>query len=124
MIQHVGLEVAAASLEDEVGFWGLLGFAEVPPPTASLAARSRWVEAAGGFQIHLLAVDAPSVPASGHVAVVAASYRAVVAALRAAGHEAAPREEYWDAARTQVVSPAGHRVEVMAAPPPAAPPAP
>lgn len=122
MIQHVGLEVAPASLDAEVGFWALLGFTEVAPPVASLAARSRWVEGPGGFQIHLLVVDVPSVPASGHVAVVAAGYDAVIAALRGAGHEAAPREAYWGAARTQVVCPAGHRVEVMAAPPPAGAP--
>ena len=42
---------------------------------------------------------------------------AAIARLRAAGHEAAPRREYWGAARTQVHTPAGHRVEVMAAPP-------
>lgn len=119
MIQHVGLEVTGASLDAEVAFWALLGFTEVAPPVASLAARSRWVEGPGGFQIHLLVVDAPSVPASGHVAVVADAYDRVVAALRAAGHEATAREEYWGAARTQVVSPAGHRVEVMAGPPPA-----
>ncbi len=119
MIQHVGLEVHTASLDDEVAFWGLLGFAQVAPPVASLAARSRWVEGPGGFQIHLLVVEEPSVPASGHVAVVVPGYPAVIAALREAGHEAAAREEYWDAARTQVMSPAGHRVEVMAAAPPA-----
>jgi len=116
VIQHVGLEVRADALDAEVAFWALLGFAEVAPPRASLAARSRWVELEG-IQVHLLVVETPVVPASGHVAVVAADYEDAVAALRAAGHEAVPREEYWDAARTQVVSPAGHRVEVMAAGP-------
>lgn len=116
MIQHVGLEIREQDAEDEVAFWALLGFAEVAPPEASLAARSRWVER-DGDQIHLLYADAPAIPAAGHVAVVAADYDAVVAALRSAGHDAAPRAEYWGAARTQVVTPAGHRVEVMAARP-------
>lgn len=117
MIHHVGLEVRERDADAEVAFWSLLGFAEVPPPAPSLAARSRWVECAGGSQIHLLFTDDPAVPAAGHVAVVAASYDAVVAALRAAGHDAAERERYWQAARTQVVSPAGHRIEIVAAPP-------
>lgn len=119
MIHHVGLEIREGDADAEVAFWALLGFAEVPPPAQSLAARSRWVERAG-TQVHLLFAGAPVIPGAGHVAVVAADYDAIVGALRAAGHEAAERERYWGdppAARTQVISPAGHRVEVMAAPP-------
>ncbi|WP_372787744.1 VOC family protein [Paraconexibacter sp.] len=118
MIQHVGLEIRAEKADAEVAFWGLLGFAEVAPPEPSLGERSRWVEDAAGFQIHLLWSDSPAVPDTGHVAVVAGwRFDEIVAALRAAGHEAAPRQEYWGSPRTQVVSPAGHRVEVMATPP-------
>jgi len=119
VIQHVGLEIAAADADAEVAFWALLGFVEVEPPEPSLAARSRWVERAG-TQVHLLFAEAPAIPAAGHVAVVAPAFEHVVAALRAAGHEAAERRRYWGhppAARTQVISPAGHRVEIMAAPP-------
>lgn len=123
MIHHVGLEIREGDADAEVAFWALLGFAEVPPPFPSLAARSRWVQRRG-TQVHLLFAAAPVIPGAGHVAVVAADYDAVVAALRAAGHEAAERERYWKAARTQVISPAGHRVEVMAAPPITAPPRP
>lgn len=117
MIHHVGLEVPAASTDAEVAFWALLGFREVTPPDPSLAERSRWVQSRDGFQIHLLTVAAPVVPVTGHVAVVTAAYGDTVAALRAAGHEAAPRREYWDAPRTQVRSPAGHLVELTARPP-------
>jgi len=116
MIQHVGLEIREADAGAEVAFWALLGFAEVAPPVASLGERSRWVER-DGFQVHLLCAEEPAVPSAGHVAVVAAGYEAIVAALRAAGHAAEPRTEYWGAPRTQVITPAGHRVEVMAAPP-------
>lgn len=116
MIHHVGLEIRERDAEAEVAFWALLGFTEVAPPAPSLAARSRWVERAG-TQVHLLFVEDPAIPGAGHVAVVAPGFDAVIGALRAAGHEAAPRERYWQAARTQVISPAGHRVEVMAAPP-------
>jgi len=115
MIQHVGLEVAPTAAGQEVAFWGLLGFGEMVLAD-DLAGRARWVER-DGVQVHLLFADAPVVPAAGHVAIVIPDYDAVVALLRAAGHEAAPRREYWGAPRTQVRSPAGHLVELMAAPP-------
>ena len=115
MIQHVGLEVARTAAGEEVEFWALLGFREVAPP-ASLRERARWVEL-GGFQVHLLFADAPVVPVLGHAAIVVADYDAVIARLRAAGHAAEPRAEHWGAPRTQVHTPAGHRVELMAAPP-------
>jgi len=43
----------------------------------------------------------------------------VLARLRAARHDAAPRAEHFGSPRTQVRSPAGHLVELMAPPPPA-----
>lgn len=113
--QHVGLEVARTAAGEEVAFWALLGFAEMVLAD-DLAGRARWVER-DGFQVHLLFSDAPVVPAVGHVAIVVADYDAVVARLRAAGHEAAPRTQYWGVPRTHVRSPAGHLVELMAAPP-------
>ncbi len=70
MIQHVGLEIRAHDADAEVAFWALLGFAEVDPPDASLAQRSRWVQDDAGFQVHLLWADAPTVPDTGHLAVV------------------------------------------------------
>jgi catechol 2,3-dioxygenase-like lactoylglutathione lyase family enzyme len=117
-IHHVGLEVPRSGADAEVAFWALLGFAEVEPP-APLGERSRWVQR-DGQQIHLLYAGAPSVPAAGHVAVVAPDWEAALARLRAAGHEAALRAAYWGrppSPRTQVLTPAGHRVEVMAAAP-------
>lgn len=115
MIHHAGLEILRSGADAEVAFWALLGFAEVEPPEG-LRERARWVER-GGAQIHLLYDEDPVVPGQGHVAVVAADYDEVIARLRAAGHEARPRREYWGAARTQVHTPAGHRVELTAAPP-------
>ena len=115
MIQHVGLEVPRTAAAEEVEFWALLGFAEMVLAD-DLAGRARWVER-DGFQVHLLFSDAPVVPPAGHAAIVICDYDAVVARLRAVGHEAAPRREYWGAPRTQVRSPAGHLVELLAAPP-------
>lgn len=114
-VQHVGLEVRREDVDAEVAFWALLGFAEVPAPE-TLRPRSRWVERAGQ-QIHLLYAEDPAIPREGHVAIVATAWEPALAALRGAGHEAALRTEYWGSPRTQVHTPAGHRVEVMAASP-------
>ena len=118
MIQHVTLEVRREDAEAEARFWELLGFSPVEPP-AGMGGRSLWLERAG-TQVHLAYEPAPDIPARGHVAVVAPDYAPTIAALRGAGHPVDPREEHWGAARAYISSPAGHTVEVMAAPPPAA----
>ena len=100
MIQHVGLEVPGTAAGEEVSFWELLGFEEMVLAD-DLTGRARWVER-DGFQVHLLFSDAAVVPALGHAAIVVGDYEAVVARLRAAGHAAEPRAEYWGAPRTQV----------------------
>lgn len=118
MLQHVSLEVQREQVDDCVRFWKLLGFDRVePPPT--LAERATWVEGRG-TQVHLMHVDDPVVPPQGHAAVVVEGYEACLAALRQAGHEPDPRREHWGAPRSFVRDPAGHRVEVMSAPPPPA----
>jgi catechol 2,3-dioxygenase-like lactoylglutathione lyase family enzyme len=50
--------------------------------------------------------------------VVVDDYDATIARLRAEGFDTQPREEHWGAPRSFVRDPAGHRVEVMSAPPP------
>ncbi len=116
MLQHVALEVREADADAEVAFWALLGFAEVSPPPG-LAGTSRWVERAG-TQVHLLLTDDPVAPPRGHAAVHAPAYAETLARLAAAGHPPEPRTAHWGAPRAFVRSPGGHRVEVMAAPPP------
>jgi catechol 2,3-dioxygenase-like lactoylglutathione lyase family enzyme len=115
VIQHVALEVLEGDVDRCVAFWALLGFAEVEPP-GTLRERSRWVEREG-TQVHLMFAGDPVAPPEGHVAVVAPDYDATLDRLRAAGFEPDPRKEHWGAPRSFVRSPAGHRVEVMAAPP-------
>ena len=116
-MHHVALEVVEGDADREVAFWSLLGFEEVEPP-GTLRRKSRWVERQG-TQIHLLfADDDPVVPPEGHVAVVTEDYEATLARLRAAGMDFESDEELWGAPRGFVRTPAGHRVEVMAAPPP------
>ena len=117
MIHHVSLELDEHDVAAEIPFWELLGFAEMTPPGA-LAERARWVQR-DGFQVHLVYAPSPSIPREGHIAVILEDYDAVVGRLRAERHEAAPRAEYFGSPRTQVRSPAGHLVELMA-PPPAA----
>lgn len=114
-LQHVSLEIRAGDVEAEVRFWGLLGFGPVEPP-GRLGERSAWVQA-GGSQIHLLFATDPVVAREGHVAVVAADYAPTLQRLSQAGIEIDERTAHWGARRCFVRSPAGHRVELMAAPP-------
>jgi catechol 2,3-dioxygenase-like lactoylglutathione lyase family enzyme len=118
-LQHVSLETREADVEAEVAFWALLGFARVEPP-GGLGDRAAWLQAPdGATQIHLLYASDPVVLPQGHVAVVAPEpgFDATITALEAAGHATEPRAQHWGVARSYVRSPAGHRVEVMAAPP-------
>jgi catechol 2,3-dioxygenase-like lactoylglutathione lyase family enzyme len=115
MLQHVTLEVPPDRVRACVRFWALLGFAEMTPPPL-LRDRFTWV-AREGTQIHLVPVEQPAVPDEGHVAVVAADYEAALAALARAGVELRAGSDAWDAPRTFVRCPAGHRIEVMSAPP-------
>jgi hypothetical protein len=111
MLQHVALEVPPHRVDACVVFWALLGFerAEKPP---RLQTSSTWV-ARAGTQIHLLPTDEPSVPAKGHVAVVAPDYDGALRALAEAGYAVEEAQNAWDAPRVTVRDPAGHVVEVM-----------
>jgi catechol 2,3-dioxygenase-like lactoylglutathione lyase family enzyme len=114
-IHHVALETRRSDVDAERRFWALLGFEEVdPPPT--LRERATWVQREG-TQIHLLYADDPFIPPQGHTAVVAPDYAEATARLRSAGIEIEERAPHWGAPRCVVLSPGGHRVEVMAAPP-------
>jgi catechol 2,3-dioxygenase-like lactoylglutathione lyase family enzyme len=117
-LHHVALETAPGDREPLVRFFGLLGFAEVPPPE-SLLGRTRWLER-DGHQIHLLFSDEPVAPPQGHVAIVERDFDAAIQRLRSAGFAPEQRTAHWGAARCFVIAPGGHRVEVMAAPPGAA----
>jgi glyoxalase/bleomycin resistance protein/dioxygenase superfamily protein len=120
-LQHVSLETRPGDVEAEVRFWALLGFERVAPP-GELGQRATWVQA-GSTQIHLLHAEQPVVPPQGHVAVVCPEYARTIDALSAAGFAVDERAQHWSAPRSYTRSPAGHRVEVMAAPPAQAAPA-
>jgi catechol 2,3-dioxygenase-like lactoylglutathione lyase family enzyme len=116
MLQHVTLEVSPEDIERSVELWALLGFRQVEPPSA-LAQDFVWVERAG-TQIHLERNESPTIPQHGHAAVVVADFEQTVARLREAGFEVAPGRRHWDAPRAKALAPGGHRVELMAFPPP------
>ena len=116
MLQHVTLEVPRDRVRDCVSFWELLGFREVEPPPL-LRDRFVWVERAG-TQIHLMPLDAPTVPEHAHPAIVAEDAERVVAGLRAEGYDPRAGSNAWDAPRWFVRDPVGHRVEIMSAAPP------
>jgi catechol 2,3-dioxygenase-like lactoylglutathione lyase family enzyme len=114
-LQHVSLEVTRDQVPRELEFWALLDFERVEPPGA-LSEAAAWVQR-DGTQVHLLFADDPVVPPQGHVAIVAEDWDGAIERLREAGLEPRERTRHWGAARAFVHTPAGHVVEVMAAPP-------
>ena len=114
-IHHVSLEIGPGLIEDEARFWELLGFSRVEPPEG-IDRSSVWMEAGEG-QVHLLPTESPQLPESGHIALVDPGLGQTVEALGDAGHLVERAATHWGAERVKVTSPAGHLVELMAAPP-------
>lgn len=101
-------------------FWLAVGFARVAAPEG-LGEGFDWYEREG-TQIHLMAVDDPSPPPSrGHVAVVADLDRAIDR-LAERGFTVNEGRRLWGERRVKCRTPAGHVVELMAAPPRSRPP--
>jgi catechol 2,3-dioxygenase-like lactoylglutathione lyase family enzyme len=117
MLQHVGIELQPADLDRAVEFFALLGFAQVEPPPA-LAEGFTWLEREG-VQIHLMHEARPSVPPRAHLAVVVPDFDATLTRLQEHGFETSPGRAHWGARRAHAIAPGGHRVELMAAAPPA-----
>jgi catechol 2,3-dioxygenase-like lactoylglutathione lyase family enzyme len=118
VLHHVGIEVAPADIEAAAGFFELLGFERVEPPET--LRRYTWLER-DGTQIHLIPEDEPTVPSPGHLAVVVPDFEQTLARLHENGFKAERRREHWGQPRALAIAPGGHRVELMAAPPAAAP---
>ena len=114
MLHHVGIEVAPADIEATVGFFELLGFERVEPPET--LREFTWVEHEG-TQVHLMPREEPTVPQVGHIAVVTPDFEDALERLQAGGYDAERRREHWGSPRAWATTPAGHRVELMAAPP-------
>jgi catechol 2,3-dioxygenase-like lactoylglutathione lyase family enzyme len=115
VLHHVSIEVPPAEADRMVEFWRLLGFDEVSSPEA-LGGSVRWLEREG-TQIHLILTEGGTVPVLGHAAVVAPEFEATMKKLGDAGFEVEETRELWGERRAFAIGPAGHRVELMAAPP-------
>ncbi|HYJ20848.1 MAG TPA: VOC family protein [Solirubrobacterales bacterium] len=115
MLHHVGIEIEPGDAARAAEFFSLLGFEAIEPPPA-LADGFTWLER-DGTQIHLMHEQHPTVPARGHLAVVAPDLEATVERLHEHGFETRPGRPHWGAARVHAIAPGGHRVELMAAPP-------
>ena len=116
MLQHVSLEVPPDEANRMVEFWGLLGFAEVDSP-GPLGDSVRWLEREG-TQIHLILTEGHTAPVLGHAAVVAPDHAEAKQRLRDADFEVQDAQQLWGADRAFAIAPGGHRVELMASPPP------
>jgi hypothetical protein len=116
VLQHVSLEVRPDEEERSIEFWRLLGFEEVDSPEP-LGDAVRWLERQG-TQIHLILTEGHTAPVLGHTAVVAPDHAEAKQRLREAGFEVADARQLWGADRAFAIAPGGHRVELMAAPPP------
>lgn len=115
VLHHVALEIHPDQLDRSVELWEIAGFTRVPEPP-ELTGRFVWMEREA-TQIHLALVEQPVTPAVGHAAAVAEDLDRVEDELRRAGFEVFEKSVYWDARRIAVVGPAGHRIELMEAPP-------
>jgi len=115
VLHHVGIEVAPAHIEADAGFFELIGFVRVEPPET--LSEFTWLEREG-TQVHLMPEAEPTVPSPGHLAVVVEDFEATVARLRDRGFEVESKREHWGEPRALAIAPGGHRVELMAAPPP------
>ncbi len=115
MIHHVSLEVRPQDLPGCIAFWIVLGWREVPVPQG-ITDHGSWLERQA-TQVHLQLRDEPTIPHSGHFAIVDGNIDETVARIQDAGYELLERERYWGSRRIFTRCPAGHRVELMAAPP-------
>ncbi|MGH2973342.1 MAG: VOC family protein [Solirubrobacterales bacterium] len=114
MLHHVGIEVAPGDIERTTELWQQLGFELVEPPQS--LREFTWLEREG-TQVHLMPTASPTVPARGHTAIVVADFEPTLASLREHGFEVEPRRPHWGAPRALTLTPTGHRIELMAAPP-------
>jgi hypothetical protein len=116
VLQHVSIEVPPGEAGRTLEFWRLIGFEQVEAPEV-LGDSILWVEREG-TQVHVILTEGHTAPVLGHAAVVAPDHAEALERLRGAGFEVQETRELWGAARAFAIAPGGHRVELMAAPPP------
>lgn len=116
MLHHVSLELPPADLDRFGELLELIGFRRVEAPEA-LGEAIPWYEREG-TQVHLIGTEAAAVPQLGHAAFAAPDFEETVRAVEDAGFEVESHRELWGERRSFVLAPGGHRIELMAAPPP------
>jgi hypothetical protein len=119
VLQHVSIEVPPAETDRMLEFWRIVGFEEVEAPEP-LGDSVRWLERED-TQIHLILTEGHTAPLLGHAAVVVPQHAEVKERLREAGFQVEDARQLWGADRAFSIAPGGHRVELMAAPPPTRP---
>ena len=87
---------------------------EAPEPLGDAV---RWFERRG-THAHLIVTEGTTAPALGHAAFVAEPFDEALSELRARGFEVEEVRELWGERRAFLLAPGGHRLELMAAPPP------
>lgn len=116
MLHHVSLELSAADADRFGEMLELIGWEGVTEPDA-LAGSVRWYER-GSTQIHLICTEHATAPPLGHAALAVDDYERSIERLRARGFEVEPSRPLWGSPRAFVHAPGGHRIELMATPPP------
>jgi hypothetical protein len=116
VLQHVSIEVPPSEAERTLEFWRLIGFDQVDVPEL-LGDRILWVER-DGTQVHVILTEGHTAPLLGHAAVVVPDHAEAKQRLRDADFPVEEARELWGADRACAIAPGGHRVELMAAPPP------
>jgi hypothetical protein len=116
MLHHVSLEVLPADADAFADLLPAIGWEPLEAPEA-LGGNVDWYERQG-TQIHLIRTEGATVPVLGHPALVVEDFAAAIEELRRRGFEVQDARELWGEPRAFVIAPGGHRIELMAAPPP------
>lgn len=116
MVHHIAFEISPDLMAAEGRFWLAAGFEEVSAPEA-LGPGFHWYER-NGTQIHLMPTPEPAAPPGrGHVAVVAPELDESMRRIADEGCQVDEARRLWGARRAKAVTPSGHVVELMEAPP-------
>ena len=116
MLHHVSLEVLPDDADRFDELLELIGFERVEAPEA-LGDSVLWFGRAG-TQVHLIVTEGATAPVLGHPAFAVDHFEATISDLQARGFEFEESRELWGERRGFVLAPSGHRMELMAAPPP------
>jgi len=116
VLHHVSIEVLPDDAESFGRLLGAIGFDRIEAPPA-LGDSVLWFGRAG-TQVHLIVTDGATAPLLGHAAFAVDDFDAAVAAVRGLDLEFEESRELWGERRGFVLAPSGHRMELMAAPPP------